>query len=131
MVSPGAFYIQWATEDPPGAYPPLLLLMQGAALPEVLCVSQKATADCYGKNRYLMGAGRSIIKHHLHMEFLTQGTSPVRNEVPLVSGRHYSGVTRGQVRYCLDFSKCESQDLQGFYKPECFLSGTCGGIKCS
>lgn len=55
-----------------------------------------------------------MIKHHLHMEPLTQGASLVRNEVPLVSERHYSGVTRGQVRYCLDFSECESQDLQAF-----------------
>lgn len=47
-----------------------------------VCVSSKATADCSGKNRYLMGAGESMIKHHLHMEPLTQGTSPVRNEAP-------------------------------------------------
>lgn len=79
-----------------------------------VCVPSKATADCSGKNRYLMGAGESMIKYHLHMEPLTQGTSPVRNEAPWVSGRHYRGLTRGQLRYCLGFSECESQDLQAF-----------------
>jgi len=61
-----------------------------------------------------MGASRKMIKHHLRVKPLTQGASPVRNEAPLVSGRHYRGLTRGQLRYCLGFIERQSQDLQAF-----------------
>lgn len=78
------------------------------------CFLWEPTNACLSKNRYLMVVGRRMIKHHLHMELLTQGPSPERNESPLVSGRQYRGVARGQLRHCSGFSKCVSQDLPAF-----------------
>lgn len=46
-----------------------------------------------------------MIKYHLHMEPLTWGATPGRKEAPLVSRRHYRGLARAQLRYCLGFSK--------------------------
>lgn len=82
--------------------------------PGQVCGLLEATKDRDSINRYFTGRQAWKLLKNPPRYGASNGGCKAAYEAFLVSGRQYRGHRRGQLRYCLGFSECRSQDLQAF-----------------